>query len=123
MPRNGSYVCTKRLNHAIKSKEIASDSKLGAKNLWTDCKDTERGRMVISENSDYLKDYEILHIFITFSRNRVAWHTKWSSIMFAEFRFFRNKWDQSGSIFGHHTLNCNAMFERTIDSFVVKISA
>ena len=35
-------------------------------------KDSGRGRAVISETSDYLKNYEIPHIFITFSRNRAA---------------------------------------------------
>ena len=48
-------------------------------------KDSGRGRAVISENSEYLKNYKIPHIFITLSRNRAAWHAKWCSIILLNF--------------------------------------
>ena len=54
-------------------------------------KDSGMGRMAILGNSDYLENYEIPHIFITFSKNRAAWHAKWRSIICAEFGTFTNK--------------------------------
>ena len=79
-----------------------------------DFKDSGRGRAVISENSEYLKNYKIPHIFIAFSRNRAACHAKWCIIIFVKFQTFWNRWGQNGNIFGDHTSNCNAMFERVI---------
>ena len=52
---------------------------------------------MISENSEYLKNYKIPHIFITFSRNKAACHAKWCIIIFVEFRTFRNRWGQNGN--------------------------
>ena len=39
MSRNGGYMCTKKLNRAIKSKEMASDSKISAHNFGMDFSD------------------------------------------------------------------------------------